>query len=73
LQNLGTKNIQRKNEEPYDFQLFRGEDPEDLLKRIKKIYAIGEKEAPEVFKDGISLSAQETLTIVKYFQRIKSQ
>ena len=60
----------RKNGEPYDFQLFRGEDPEDLLKRIKKIYAIGEKEAPEVFKDGISLSAQETLTIVKYFQRI---
>ncbi|RLD56161.1 MAG: N-6 DNA methylase, partial [Bacteroidetes bacterium] len=60
----------RKNGEPYDFQLFRGEDPEDLLKRVKKIYAIGEKEAPEVFKDGISLSAQETLTIVKYFQRI---
>jgi len=60
----------RKNGEPYDFQLFRGEDPEDLLKRIKKIYAIGEKEAPEVFKDGISLSAQEALTIVKYFQRI---
>ncbi|MDA3871207.1 MAG: N-6 DNA methylase [Candidatus Marinimicrobia bacterium] len=60
----------RKNGEPYDFQLFRGEDPGDLLKRIKKIYAIGEKEAPEVFKDGISLSAQETLTIVKYFQRI---
>jgi len=60
----------RKIGEPYNFQLFRGEDPEDLLKRIKKIYAIGEKEAPEVFKDGISLSAQETLTIVKYFQRI---
>ena len=60
----------RKNGEPYDFQLFKGEDPEDLLKRIKKIYAIGEKEAPEVFKDDISLSAQETLTIVKYFQRI---
>ncbi len=60
----------RKNGEPYDFQIFRDEDPEDLLKRIKKIYAIGEKEAPEVFKDGISLTAQETLTIVKYFQRI---
>ena len=60
----------RKNGEPYDFQLFRDEDPEDLLKRVKKIYAIGEKDAPEVFKDGISLSAQETLTIVKYFQRI---
>lgn len=60
----------RKTGEPYDFQIFRDEDPEDLLKRIKKIYAVGEKEAPEVFKDGISLSAQETLTIVKYFQRI---
>jgi type I restriction-modification system DNA methylase subunit len=60
----------RKNGDPYDFQIFRDEEPEDLLKRIKKIYAIGEKEAPEVFKDGISLSAQETLTIVKYFQRI---
>jgi len=60
----------RKIGEPYDFQLFKDEDPEDLLKRIKKIYAIGEKEAPEVFKDGIMLSAQETLTIVKYFQRI---
>ena len=60
----------RKNGEPYEFQIFRDEPPEDLLKRIKKIYAIGEKEAPEVFKDGIALSAQETLTIVKYFQRI---
>lgn len=60
----------RKTGVPYDFQIFRDEDPEDLLKRIKKIYAIGEKEAPEVFKDGITLSAQETLTIVKYFQRI---
>ena len=34
----------RKNGEPYDFQIFRGEDTEDLLKRIKKIYAIVEKE-----------------------------
>jgi type I restriction enzyme M protein len=60
----------RKTGEPYDFQIFRDEDPEDLLKRIKRIYAVGEKEAPEVFKDGITLTAQETLTIVKYFQRI---
>jgi type I restriction enzyme M protein len=60
----------RKNGEPYDFQIFRDEDPEDLLDRVKKIYAVGEKEAPEVFKDGITLTAQETLTIVKYFQRI---
>lgn len=60
----------RKTGDPYDFQIFRDEDPEDLLKRIKKIYSVGEKESPEVFKDGITLTAQETLTIVKYFQRI---
>jgi len=56
--------------EPYDFQIFRNEDSNELLRRIKKIYAVGEEEAPEVFKDGITLSAEETLTIVKYFQRI---
>lgn len=60
----------RTKGQPYDFQIFRDEAPEELLKRIKKIYAIGEKEAPEVFKDGITLTAQETVTIVKYFQRI---
>jgi type I restriction enzyme M protein len=60
----------RKNGEPYDFQIFRGETSEDLLKRIKELYEEGRKKEPEVFKDDISLSAQETLTIVKYFQRI---
>ena len=60
----------RKIGKPYEFQIFRDEEPENLLNRIKKIYAVGEKEAPEVFKDGITLSADETLTIVKYFQRI---
>jgi len=60
----------RTKGQPYEFQIFRDEDPDDLLIRIKKIYSVGEKEAPEVFKDGIALSAQETLTIVKYFQRI---
>lgn len=60
----------RKIGQPYDFQLFRDEKPEDLLDRVKRIYAVGEKEAPEVFTDGIKLTANETLTIVKYFQRI---
>jgi type I restriction-modification system DNA methylase subunit len=60
----------RKIGQPYEFQIFRDENPEDLLTRIKKIYSVGEKDAPEVFKDGIALTANETLTIVKYFQRI---
>jgi type I restriction-modification system DNA methylase subunit len=56
--------------EPYDFQLFRDETPEDLLERIKGLYEQGRKRDPEVFKDDITLTATETLTIVKYFQRI---
>ncbi len=60
----------RKTGQPYDFQLFRDETPEDLLDRIKGLYEQGRKKDPEVFKDDITLTATETLTIVKYFQRI---
>ncbi len=60
----------RKNGQPYEFQLFRDETPEDLLERIKGLYEQGRKKDPEVFKDDITLTATETLTIVKYFQRI---
>jgi type I restriction-modification system DNA methylase subunit len=60
----------RKTGEPYEFQIFRDEDPEDLLKRIKALYEEGRKKDPEVFKDDITLTASETQTIVKYFQRI---
>ena len=60
----------RKIGDPYDFQLFRDETPEDLLERIKGLYEQGRKRDPEVFKDDITLTATETLTIVKYFQRI---
>ncbi len=60
----------RKIGQPYDFQLFRDETPEDLLERIKGLYEQGRKKDPEVFKDDITLTATETLTIVKYFQRI---
>ena len=60
----------RKVGQPYDFQIFRDETPEELLTRIKGLYEQGRKKDPEVFKDDITLTANETLTIVKYFQRI---
>ena len=41
-----------------------------MLERIKGLYEQGRKRDPEVFKDDITLSPTETLTIVKYFQRI---
>lgn len=60
----------RKIGDPYEFQIFRDEDPDDLHKRIKALYEEGRKKDPEVFKDDITLTPAETQTIVKYFQRI---
>ncbi|MCX6302611.1 MAG: N-6 DNA methylase [Bacteroidia bacterium] len=60
----------RKAGQPYDFQIFHDESPEDLLKRIRGLYEEGRKRDPEVFKDDIQLNANETLTIVKYLQRV---
>jgi len=60
----------RRNGQPYNFQIFRDETPNDLLNRIRELYEEGRKRDPEVFKDDISLNAIETQTIVKYFQRI---
>jgi type I restriction-modification system DNA methylase subunit len=60
----------RKTGEPYEFQIFRDEEPEVLLKRIKALYEEGRKIDPNVFKDDITLTVSETQTIVKYFQRI---
>jgi len=60
----------RKIGHPYDFQIFRDEEPEELLKRVKSLYEEGRKKDPEVFKDDITLTPSETRTIVKYFQRI---
>jgi type I restriction enzyme M protein len=60
----------RKMGEPYDFQLFRNESQDDLLQRINGLYAQGRKKDPEVFKDDITLTGNETFTIVKYLQGI---
>jgi type I restriction-modification system DNA methylase subunit len=60
----------RKTGESYDFQIFRDEDPKELLKRINALYSQGRKKDAEVFKDDITLNPTETQTIVNYFQRI---
>ncbi len=62
----------RKVGEPYDFQIFSNETPQQLLERVKALYEEGRKidKDKEVFKDDISLTASEAQTIVKYFQRI---
>lgn len=62
----------RKVGEPYDFQVFSHEPPEQLLNRLKAIYNKGrEKDRDkEVFKDDIRLSAREVERIVGYLAPI---
>ena len=56
----------RKTGEPYDFQVFSGEPPEDLLDRLKNLYSKGKAKDPEVFKEDIRLNAREVQRIVGY-------
>jgi type I restriction enzyme M protein len=63
---LWDEKADRKEGEPYDFQNFKKEDPEFLLKRVKAIYEKGRQKDPEVFREPIRLSATELKTIVGY-------
>lgn len=60
----------RKNGEPYDFQVFTGEAPDKLLKRIKAIYNKGKEKDPEVFREDIRLNAKELETVVGYLAKL---
>lgn len=63
---LWDEKADRKEGVPYDFQEYKREDPEFLLKRIKAIYEKGRLKDPEVFREPIRLSATELKTIVGY-------
>lgn len=58
----------RRAGQPYAFQVYRNEDPEELLKRVKSIYDKGRKKAPEVFKEDITLTAAKLRTVVGYLE-----
>lgn len=64
----------RKKGEAYDFQIFTEKTEEntnkELLKRIELLYGEGRKKDPEVFKDGIRLSAIKCRTVVGYLESI---
>ena len=65
---------ERENGEPYDFQIIAEGSTEDtneaLLRRLKNLYAEGRKQAPEVFRDDIRLSAAKVRTVVSYLEDI---
>lgn len=70
----------RKIGEPYHFQIISEEAEGDvspdekttseLYKRIKELYAEGQKRDPEVFKDDIRLTPQKVKTVVGYLEGI---
>lgn len=64
----------RDDGEPYDFQIIAEETVDQtnaaLLKRLKALYAEGRKQAPEVFKDDIRLSAGKVRTVVSYLEDV---
>ena len=65
---------ERDDGEPYDFQIIAEDTIEHtndaLLKRLKSLYEEGRKQAPEVFKDDIRLSAAKVRTVVSYLEDI---
>lgn len=62
------KNTDKK--QPYKFQVYSNETPEQLKDRINLLYEAGKKKDPEVFNKPIDLSAERIMTIVDYLQSI---
>lgn len=68
------RKVDRDDGDPYDFQIIAEDTVEQtnaaLLKRLKDLYAEGRKQAPEVFKDDIRLSAAKVRTVVSYLEDV---
>jgi len=64
----------RNDGDPYDFQVIAEDTVEAtdaaLLSRLRKLYEEGRKQAPEVFKDDIRLSARKVRTVVSYLEDV---
>lgn len=57
---------QRKNGDPYDFQVFTDDKGDELKTRIHSLYVKGREKDAEVFKEDIRLSNAELQTVVGY-------
>jgi len=55
---------------PYQFQVYRNDPADELLKRVQAIYEKGRRKAPEVFKEGITLTDAKLRTVVGYLEGI---
>lgn len=68
------RKVDRDDGDPYDFKIIAEDTVEQTnaapLKRLKDLYAEGRKQAPEVFKDDIRLSAAKVRTVVSYLEDV---
>lgn len=56
--------------QPYKFQIYRNQTPEELKKRVEDLYNEGKKKDPEVFNKPIDLTPERIQTVVRYLQKI---
>jgi type I restriction enzyme M protein len=56
--------------QPYKFQIYKNESPDDLKLRIEELYNKGKLKDPEVFNKPIDLTAERFQTVVRYLQKI---
>lgn len=56
--------------QPYSFQIYTNQTPQELKNRINQLYAQGQQEDAEVFSKPIDLSPERIKTVVTYLQKI---
>jgi type I restriction enzyme M protein len=59
-----------KKGEPYKFQIGTHETPEEVFKRVDKIYQYAKTKDAEVFKEDIKLNPKVVYTVVEHLQSI---
>ena len=59
-----------KRGEPYKFQIGTHETPDDIFKRINRIYQHAKQKDAEVFKEDIKLDPKVSYTVVEHLQSI---
>ena len=60
----------RKNGEPYEFQIKTHESSDKLYERIQSIYEVQQRREPDVFTDTIKIDAATLRTIVSHIEGI---
>ena len=67
---ISDEQANRKNGEPYEFQIKTHESSGKLAERIRSIYEVQQRREPDVFTDTIKIDAATLRTIVSHIEGI---